>query len=57
MRILFKFGEELFWTGFWVFLALIVGFIILSWLQARGGVVGPYAGWVGSHASGAAEGY
>lgn len=51
MKILFKFGEELFWTGFWVFLVLIVGFIILNWLSARGGFVGGLAGNIAARAS------
>jgi hypothetical protein len=51
MKVLFKFGEELFWTGFWVFLALIVGYIILNYLSAKGGFIGSSAGWVAGHAS------
>jgi len=35
MSMLFKFGKELFWTIFWVFIALIVGFFVLSWISNR----------------------
>jgi hypothetical protein len=51
MRILFKFGEELFWTAFWVFLALIVGYMVLNFLASKGGPVGGLASWTASHAS------
>lgn len=48
MRILFRFGQELFWTAFWVFLVLIVGFALLSWLASKNV---PGAAWVESHAA------
>ncbi len=52
MKYLFKFGEELFWTAFWVFLVLIVGFAVLSFLSNRfgGTVIGAGASWVEDHA-------
>lgn len=52
MKILFKFGEELFWTGFWVFLVLIVGFAVLTWIANKfnGNILGSSAQWVEQHA-------
>lgn len=52
MKILFRFGQELFWTMFWVFLVLIVGFALLGFLSSRNV---PLSGWIASHASGPAS--
>lgn len=32
---MYKFGKELFWTIVWVFIALIVGYFILSWISNK----------------------
>lgn len=52
MKILFRFGEEIFWTMFWVFLVLIVGFALLSFLTSRfsGNIIGNTSSWVNAHA-------
>ncbi len=54
MKIFFRFGQEIFWTMFWVFLVLILGFALLTWLSSRfsGNIIGNTAGWVESHAGG-----
>lgn len=53
MNILFRFGKELFWTGFWVFLVLIVGFAVLTFFANRfsGNPLGSLASWIEVHAS------
>ena len=52
MSTLKRFGTELLWTMIWVFLVLIVGFAILSWINTRfsGNFLGNTAGWIGRHA-------
>jgi hypothetical protein len=50
MKNLFMFIERFFWSMVWVFLALIVGFWLLGWIQNQDGLVGSWAGWVTSHA-------
>lgn len=52
MKSLFKFSEEMLWTIFWVFLVLIIGFAILSFLANKfsGNIIGSGASWVESHA-------
>ncbi len=52
MKILYKFGAEIFWTMFWVFLVLIIGFAVLTFLSNRfsGNVLGSTASWVEQHA-------
>jgi len=49
---MFKFGKELFWTMFWVFAVLIIGFFFLSYLSNKfsGNIIGTTASWVESHA-------
>lgn len=52
MKFLFRFGKELFWTIFWVFLALIVGVAVLSFLSNRNiPLVSTASSWVESHAA------
>lgn len=53
MKILFKFGEELFWTAFWVILSLIAGFFVLNALSNKfqGTIVGDAAEWTADRAS------
>lgn len=52
MRVLGTFVSEFLWTAFWIFLVLIIGFAILSFLSSRmqGNIIGTAAEWVGSHA-------
>lgn len=52
MAVLGRFVTEFLWTAFWIFLVLIIGFAILSFLSSRmqGNIVGTAAEWVGSHA-------
>lgn len=45
-----SFAVRLFWLIVSVFIALILGNIVLGWLRARGGVVGQFAGSVQSAA-------
>lgn len=53
MRILYRFGVEFFWTAFWVFAVLIVGFAVLTWLSNRNfNGLSTAAGWVESRAKG-----
>jgi len=48
MKYIFKFGGELLWTTLWIFLVLVIGFGILSFLSNRfsGNLVGNAADWV-----------
>lgn len=51
MKILFKFGAEIFWTAFWVFLVLIVGFMVLTFLANKNiPFISNASSWVESHA-------
>lgn len=51
MGILYRFGVELFWTIVWVFIALIVGFFLLSWISNRNiPLLSTFASWAESHA-------
>ena len=50
MSMLFRFGKELFWTIFWVFVALIVGFFVLTWLSNRNiPLISNASSWVEQH--------
>lgn len=50
MRFLFRFGKELFWTIFWVFVALIVGYFVLNFLSGKNiPVLSSISSWVESH--------
>lgn len=50
--MLWRFGKELFWTAFWVFLVLIGGFALLNWLRSTSlPVLSTASGWVETHAS------
>lgn len=52
MGFLFKFGKELFWTIFWVFIALIVGYFILTFLSNKNiPFISSASSWVEQHAS------
>lgn len=55
MKFLVGFGKELFWTIVWVFAALIVGYIILHWLENNfsGNFLGRFATNVEARASNA----
>ena len=50
MKGLLSFTEQFFWTTVWIFLVLIVGFSLLSWLKGQNGPIGDFAGWVSAHA-------
>lgn len=51
MSILFKFGKELFWTIFWVLVALIVAGYALNFISGLNiPVVSPFSSWVEQHA-------
>lgn len=52
--MLWKFTKELFWTAFWVFLVLIVGFAILTFISNRfsGNFIGGVASWIENKAQG-----
>jgi len=51
LKRLFSFTEQFFWTMVWVFLALIAGYAILAFIQAKAGgtILGTGASWVTSH--------
>lgn len=51
MKMLFKFGKELFWTIFWVLVALIVAGFALNWIVSLNiPLISPASTWVESHA-------
>lgn len=52
MNKFWKLGQELLVTIIWVFIALIVGVAVLSFVHARfgGNVLGNAAEWIGTHA-------
>jgi hypothetical protein len=58
MPILFRFGKELFWTAFWVFLTLIIGFAVLNFIANRmsGNPLGNVASWIENRASNSQQG-
>lgn len=46
------FVEQMFWTIVWVFIALILGWMIIQWVRNNqsGNALGSFADWVGNHA-------
>lgn len=51
MGVLARFGKELFWTAFWVFLVLIIGFAVLSWLSTKNiPAISGASSWIEQHA-------
>lgn len=53
MSRLLKVGGEFVWTMFWVFIVLIAGFWLLSFVASKfnGNIVGGAASWVENHAT------
>jgi hypothetical protein len=52
LKILGKFGKELFWTMFWVFIALIIGYFILGWLAGKNiPLLSNISSWVETHST------
>lgn len=50
MSMLFRFGKELFWTIFWVFVALIVGYFVLQFISNRNiPLLSNVSSWVEQH--------
>jgi hypothetical protein len=54
MRGIIRIFEEFFWSAFWIFFILIVGFAVLSFLNNKfsGNIVGNAADWVEKRAMG-----
>lgn len=47
---MYKFLKELFWTIVWVFIALIVGYFILTWISNRNiPLLSSVANWTETH--------